>query len=754
MDSDSENDEATLQEEDIVDGEVANSDEPPAFKRARMEQQKIMERHWHQDYDEAFACWARPPWQVPEQVAMMVVDAECRHSWLEKQWDDPGADHGPARDGQNIMAPVIKLYGVTATGQSVCADVHGFYPVFHLLVLEGRATQSTLDRMRGYIEQTLQGNRPGTEWQQQNRAKEVVSARIVTAYRGSPYMPEPSTFMEFRLSTPRNVKVLADSFTKSAEFDDSETGGVLRVAPYSAMDALTQYLVEKGISGFGWVNVAKYSWGGSGGPEEANVCTANLQCGHGDVQPIDNEAIATIRVMALDIECLKEAGMPDSKKHPVIAICVMIAAAEGGIVEESSVRRFVFIWHATGVVPKVDRADTQVVCADEAEMLHAFGCLLGAFDPDVLIGHNVAGFDLPYLVVRGEVLQIPEIKWMGRRQSAKWYPPQEITRVRKNGNTRVSLRVDTPGRIQLDTLPFMQLNSKESSYRLGALSAKWLHDSKNEVGYNMIKPLWHTRPQVIADYCLKDTELTLGLVRLKRFEMLLSTVLLARHTKVMPHKLLRSGNQEKVKTLVLHKAKQPGFDQRGTPVHFPYEVPKSRDKDEKFKGATVISPLRGLSDVPVAVGDYMSLYPTVMITYNVSYETQLKPGPNLPPHSAAPRGEALFVKPSIRQGILPQILRELLAQRNAAKASMKKAVDPAVKKYFDSSQLQLKIIANSVYGVLSASGGWFVRVEMGESVTSWGREMIFKAKTIATAQFGATVIYGCGTLLFFLTHCF
>jgi DNA polymerase elongation subunit (family B) len=69
--------------------------------------------------------------------------------------------------------------------------------------------------------------------------------------------------------------------------------------------------------------------------------------------------------------------------------------------------------------------------------------------------------------------------------------------------------------------------------------------------------------------------------------------------------------------------------------------------------------------------------------------------------------------------------------------------DPAHKRMYDSRQLGLKIVANSVYGMLSASGGWFVKMEMGESVTSWGRSMIHKAMSIAkTAPFNADIIYG------------
>lgn len=124
-----------------------------------------------------------------------------------------------------------------------------------------------------------------------------------------------------------------------------------------------------------------------------------------------------------------------------------------------------------------------------------------------------------------------------------------------------------------------------------------------------------------------------------------------------------------------------------------------------------------------------------------------------PPHHTAPDTGTHFVHKEVRRGLLPRILEDLLLRRSQAKGMLKSDPDPARKRMYDSRQLQLKIVANSVYGVLSASGGWFVRMEMGESVTSWGRSMIFRAMNIAMASpFNADVIYGVFSPRMYLFH--
>ncbi|KAF4805427.1 DNA polymerase delta catalytic subunit-like [Turdus rufiventris] len=47
---------------------------------------------------------------------------------------------------------------------------------------------------------------------------------------------------------------------------------------------------------------------------------------------------------------------------------------------------------------------------------------------------------------------------------------------------------------------------------------------------------------------------------------------------------------------------------------------------EDFEGATVIEPLKGYYDSPIATLDFSSLYPSIMIAHNLCYTTLLPPG--------------------------------------------------------------------------------------------------------------------------------
>lgn len=100
------------------------------------------------------------------------------------------------------------------------------------------------------------------------------------------------------------------------------------------------------------------------------------------------------------------------------------------------------------------------------------------------------------------------------------------------------------------------------------------------------------------------------------------------------------------------------------------------------RSVQVIEPKKAFYQEPIATLDFASLYPSIMQAYNLCYSTlvsreeraKLKPEDYI----VTPSNEC-FVKPSVRKGILPLILDELLAARKRAKKDMAAATDPMVR---------------------------------------------------------------------------
>jgi DNA polymerase delta subunit 1 len=165
-----------------------------------------------------------------------------------------------------------------------------------------------------------------------------------------------------------------------------------------------------------------------------------------------------------------------------------------------------------------------------------------------------------------------------------------------------------------------------------------------------------------------------------------------------------------------------------------------------YTGATVIQPIKGYFEKPISTLDFSSLYPSIMMAHNLCYCTLLHPedAASMPPDSytKTPRGD-YFVKSTVKEGLLPRILRDLLAARTQAKADLKKETDPFKRAVLDGRQLALKVSANSVYGFTGATVGELPCLQISASVTAFGREMIEKTKQVgAPGSFGVCV-YSC-----------
>lgn len=184
---------------------------------------------------------------------------------------------------------------------------------------------------------------------------------------------------------------------------------------------------------------------------------------------------------------------------------------------------------------------------------------------------------------------------------------------------------------------------------------------------------------------------------------------------------------------------------------------KTENSEEKYEGATVIDPIKGFYSEPIATLDFASLYPSIMMAHNLCYSTlvnredlrlnkfDFKPDDI----TKTPNGDT-FVKASVKKGILPEILDELLAARKRAKTDLKKEKDPMTKAVLDGRQLALKISANSVYGFTGAQVGKLPCLEISGSVTAFGREMIEHTKKMVEEHYtvengydhDAVVVYG------------
>jgi len=153
------------------------------------------------------------------------------------------------------------------------------------------------------------------------------------------------------------------------------------------------------------------------------------------------------------------------------------------------------------------------------------------------------------------------------------------------------------------------------------------------------------------------------------------------------------------------------------------------ERTERTTGGYVMSSKPGIYDY-VIVCDFKSLYPSIMRTFNIDplmHKKKCEPEQNKDKHLIIAPNGACFSK---EQGILPDILQKLWKERDAARKNKDEV-----------SRWAIKILMNSMYGVIASPNCRFYSFEVANAITSFGHMMI-KETAKLLKQKGYEVIYG------------
>ena len=437
-----------------------------------------------------------------------------------------------------------------------------------------------------------------------------------------------------------------------------------------------------------------------------------------------------VSVAVIDIEVGSENGFPDPylANEPITAIAVTYLNGE------------TYVFGCGDYVVQGD--ENYIKCKDEWTLCKKFIQLWQAKCPDVITGWNTKFFDIPYLVNRFR-------KILGEEETRNLSPWRYISERQTNINGR---KLIAYGLVGIESLDYIELykwyapgGKSQESYRLDNIAQVELGEGKISYDeYDNLHALYRLNYQKFIEYNIKDVKLILKLEdKLKLVELALT---LAYDTKC---------NYEDVfaQTRMWDSLTYSYLLEKNIVVP-PRDV---QEKTEAFEGAYVKDPQVGLHHY-VASFDLNSLYPHLMMQYNISPETLIKPEDytdemrnilsqgvsvekllekqidisSLQGATITPNGQ--FFRTDI-QGFLPAMMEEMYQDRKKFKKMMLNASQELEnetdesKKYeiekriakFNNIQLAKKVSLNSAYGALGSQYFRFYDLRMALGVTTAGQ---------------------------------
>jgi DNA polymerase elongation subunit (family B) len=423
-----------------------------------------------------------------------------------------------------------------------------------------------------------------------------------------------------------------------------------------------------------------------------------------------------VRVLNIDIEVASDDGFPEprSAKHPIISIA--LRKNDGNY----------WVWGLNDYTPS--REDVLFIrCDNEMDLIRKFVDHWITYSPDIITGWNTRFFDIPYIVNRCYNL-------FGDDTLVKRLSPWGLVRERiQKINGRENQEYVIEGIDHLDYIEIFKkftLNTlgQQESYRLDHIAHVVLGERKlSYEEHGNLHTLYREDYQKFIDYNVKDVELV---HKIDEKLDLISLVLTMAYRGGVNYTdtLGTTAIWDSIIYRMLNKQK----------IVIP---PKTEKPKTPYPGGYVKEPQVGAHDW-VTSFDLNSLYPNIIVQYNMSPETVVDgivpdvsvesfldgTTVNDSEYSLAPTGVRFSHD---RKGVIPQIIEQYYAERRIIKDKMLE-LDREYQKNpskslqykitsLNNQQMAIKILMNSLYGALGNKWFRYFDQRVAESITMAGQ---------------------------------
>ena len=448
-----------------------------------------------------------------------------------------------------------------------------------------------------------------------------------------------------------------------------------------------------------------------------------------------------IRIGNIDIEVASDDGFPhpDKAEHPIISIAYKD--------NQSSVYH---VWGLGDYDPSKSELEGFMIqyrkCEHEAELLQRFVVFWENNCPDIITGWNIRLFDIPYIINR--IVKVCSDK------TAKALSPWGIYKYRQIGIKGKSLDAyEIYGVQQMDYFDLFQkfgyTYGTQESYSLDHIASVVLGERKlSYEEHGSLHSLYKEDHQKFIDYNIRDVYLVDAIDKQTGL-MELALVIAYKGAVNYPDVFGTTAIWDSIIYRYLNKRN----------IAIP---PNIRSGKEAYPGGYVKDPRVGMNQWLCSF-DLNSLYPNLIVQYNMSPETLLRsPADKLPsgvdfylregdPLHPANRARNVAVAANgscyskDKQGVLPTIIIGLYDERRVTKNKMlevqqqdEKNPSADLKREANrlaNTQQAIKILLNSLYGALGNQYFRYFEMDIAEGITLSGQLSIkWAEKTINNAM--------------------
>ena len=518
----------------------------------------------------------------------------------------------------------IRIYGLNENNENICVKVDNFTPYIYLELPSNVNWNTGKAQLVGNkIDELLGRNKP-------LKKALMMKKKLYGAFlneRGE-YKLFPYLFCAF--STRKDIKILGYKIRQNVHIVG--LGSIKLKIHESDADEILQLTCCRKLPTAGWIEF-------HGKPEteqnKVTLCDHEYKVKWKNLLPCEKNSIPKPKIMGFDIEVnsTNPSAMPNANKPGDKVFQISCVLCRHGDEEKDYEKYLLTLGHPE---QKIVGEDVLIYMYDtESELLEGFTNFIREENPNIIVGYNILGFDIPYMIDRAKfnmcIFNFDRQSFHkfnhAREKTIKWsssaYKNQEFQ------------FLDAEGRVFVDLLPLVRRDFKFNNYKLKTISDYFLGQTKDPLSVKGIFKCYRLGTKknqngeygsvarkaigIVGKYCVQDSALTVLLM--DKLQTWIGLAEMAAVCCVQIFSLYTQGQQIKVYSqMYKHCTYQNIVVEKDA-----YEVPEN----ERFVGAHVFPPIPGRYQMVVPF-DFASLYPSTIIAYNIDYHTWVQDDSNIP----------------------------------------------------------------------------------------------------------------------------
>lgn len=404
------------------------------------------------------------------------------------EWYESNVETEGNKTGFENKEYLLKIFGVTEEGYSVCCNVTDYTPFFYIKVPDNWDKNKVKIFLSNLFD--TQGNYNGKSYYPLKYLRRyLVQDKCILQKKKDFYGFSGEKLFKFLRLTFRNSDAMKKCINLMKSHNNKKNPTRVNGISFdfklyeSNVDNFMRIIHIRNLKPTGWILAENITVQ----VEKTTSCQIEISTKWTELHDLDKVNNAPLLQASFDIETYSHDGNFPSPTRPQDCVFQIATAFKYVGEKDFYFKHLLALKACSPIEPKEGEPPIILeVFEKEKDLLLAWSKLIKNTDPDILLAFNNQQFDDNYLVTRAKMLGVEDEFFELTRINDVPATLDEDTFSSSAYGDNKYLRLNIPGRVNFDILIYIKREYKKVSYKLDSLAEEYLGENKNPVTPQMM----------------------------------------------------------------------------------------------------------------------------------------------------------------------------------------------------------------------------------------------------------------------------